>query len=588
MFNYWSQWCGVPFPRLPCSFCGQQRNQKMKRIAYFLLAALSVVACEKAQVEKGNPTPTPATPSHFTFEVSEIGTGSCVVNITPDDTTKTYYMALVEKRDLDKKGSTFSEQAAAYMDGEFDFYVEEELVNTRKEAVATLASKGKIQDKVASYLAGNQPFVLFASYIDADGKTLGDGFEKYEFSTLAPEPSDNELSLKIVSYNSRAINVEVTTTNDDPYGIIALESGELKDLKTDEEIMEYITYNYLYMTVVNGDITATNENAYNSTIEVKAGREYTIAVFGVQDYCPTTALVKATVTTPATSDPKNFSITADFTEGPVNGYQLKYTVNPNDSGIDYLYDLFPANYTVEQATKDFDTYCEKKSANIGATRAEFVELMATYGQETYWEPVAVTPGSSYRVFAIAVNTDDGSFYSDAVYSDPITISAPKTSTATVEVSFSKYYDRDAVVALNSEYSYLVGQVIFNPTVTKSEDADSYYYYPFKYEGPDAYTRDQILSKLISTGVTYEMTNWVSYDTDAVIYAVAVDAERNCGELFEYVFKLSKSGVSPAQEFIDEMNSKYMYSASAKATTAAKSDKKKPQAAGCAVLGPVQF
>lgn len=567
--------------------------KKMKRIAYFLLAALSVVACEKSQIENGGTKetePEDTTPSHFTFDVSEIGTGSCVLNITPDDPEKTYYWAVVEMRDLDDFGDTFQKMASSYMSGEINYYISE-WGETLEDAISYVSTTGKLEDYVDETLSGNQDCIVFAAYITSDGKLPeGEKFEKYEFKTLTPAASDNKITLKIVSVEQRTVQIETETTNDDQYGVVVLPYDGYKGL-TDEEIMEKINFEYKYtLSLVEGNITADNDNSYYSKFPIKAGKEYLVAAFGVESWCSTTSLTKTTFTSPQTGDPKDFTITAEFSEGPVNGYQLNYTITPSDPAIDYIYTLVPADYSSEKVTEDCNKNVDERAASIGAPRPEFLEFISYYGEQAPWTPDCIIPGRSYKVAVIPVNVETGEFYKNAVFSEVYEVPVPEKSTASVEVSFTKYYDRDAIVALDSNYEYLGGGAVFTPTVTTSENAASYYYYPFKYDGPDAFTHDQIIRSLIENGVTYSTQNFVDYDADAVIYAVAVDEEGNCGDLFEYVFKLSKSGASPAQEFIDEMNSMYMYSASAKATksTASKAAGKPAQYAGCALPGPVQF
>ena len=65
-----------------------------------------------------------------------------------------------------------------------------------------------------------------------------------EVSSEAPEPSDNQLSISVTDIGSRTATLNVSATNDDPYGIFIVPSAELADYSADSEIMDYLLYWY--------------------------------------------------------------------------------------------------------------------------------------------------------------------------------------------------------------------------------------------------------------------------------------------------------------------------------------------------------
>lgn len=503
-----------------------------------LSASIALTGCDK------NNTPDePETPAHFTISVSDVTSSSCLFSITRDDASKLFYYAVVSQSSLESLGDDFQSGAAAYLSGNVDF-MKEMFGLSDEEAVASLSNKEDIVNEAYENLSADMDYSLIVAYLNNDGTPDGE-FEKVDFHTADVAPSDNKFEVTVSDVEARSLTVSVKTTNDDPYTVI-VEPYEKYAGMSDDEIMKTITAeNSMFIPVYNGDYGP-------ESFKIDASAKYLVAVFGVESQKATTALSRTVVESPAGGNPADWRFSAAFTESSeVKGYMVDVDITPNDNSVDYMYELVDARYTASQFKSDFEKNVADMIDGAGLDAPAYYKLFSSLGQvsETY----TVLPGISYKLAAFAVDTKEGKIAGDIFFSDTYAPVAPAPSEVSMSVNWDAYYDGDAIVSVDPGYGSYAGRAVFPVSVTTTPENANFYYNVYVYEGPDAYTRDQIIHSLVSNGASYADICFVPFDRDAVVYGVAVDENGVCGPVFEKVFKMTKSGVSPVDGFFSQVS-----------------------------------
>ena len=175
-------------------------------------------------------------------------------------------------------------------------------------------------------LTAGTDYVAYAVSI-SDECIINSEPEILEFRTDDVVRSDNVISIEIVNVETRLIDVEVKTTNDDPYVMLALEASPYKGL-TDEEILESINAHYNFMRVCRGDTTL--RFSYPDS-EYQPNTEYIVFAFGYDLGVPTTDIVYQYITT---TDAKQSDMTFNLL---YNGYYAGAEVQ----------EAYPDNFTAD-------------------------------------------------------------------------------------------------------------------------------------------------------------------------------------------------------------------------------------------------
>lgn len=510
------------------------------RAAVALLASSLIFSgCNKNNTPDKPETP----PAHFTISVSDVTSSSCLFSITRDDKSKPFYYAFVPQSDLKALDDDFQTGASAYLAGNVDF-MKDIFGLSDEEAVDALSYKEDVENEAYESLQADVDYVLIAAYMDSDGTNEGD-FEKYEFHTADVQPSDNKFELTVDNIEARSLTVSVKTTNADPYTVIVEPYENYAGMSDDDIMKAVIAANSIFIPVYNGDYGP-------ESFKIDASTKYLVAVFGVESQKATTSLCSTVVDSPAGGNPADLRFNASFAESQeVKGYKVDVEIVPSDNTVDYIYELIDARYTVEQFRSDFEKNVENLIENAGLDAPTYYKSFSSLGQmsETY----AVLPGISYKLAAFAVDTKVGKIAGDIMFSDTYAPAAPAQSEVSMSVDWDAYYDGDAIVSVDPGYGSYAGLAVFPVSVTTVPENANFYYNVYVYEGPDAYTRDQIIYSLVSNGSSYADVCFVPFDRDAVVYGVAVDENGVCGPVFEKVFRMTKSGVSPVDGFFSQIS-----------------------------------
>lgn len=171
-------------------------------------------------------------------------------------------------------------------------------------ALNLVADKGEIT--ISEDLTADADYVVYAVSI-SDECIINSEPQIYEFHTDEPVMSDNKLTLEVTNVETRIIDFEITTTNDDPYIVYALEAAPYKGM-TDEELLSSISSSYTFYPVRRGDLTG--RFGYPMA-ELLPETEYIIFAFGYdhsQKYATTDIVYEFVTTTEAKQSDMTFEL----------------------------------------------------------------------------------------------------------------------------------------------------------------------------------------------------------------------------------------------------------------------------------------
>ncbi len=487
-----------------------------------------------AACDKNRPDPEPEV-QHFTMSVTDITLNSAVLNITKDDPETPFYYAIMKKTSLEKLGEDFQSQATAYLDGEYEFLINDYGL-TPEQAIAELQHADDIEDKELSWFTAAVDYVLIAAYIDDNAKAVSK-FESIEFSTLTPDPANVTFELTVSDIQKRQASFTITPSNDDDtYSYAVVKYDDYKDM-SDDEILADLLPNHSYI-MYNGQ--------FSSSADLYAGTKYILAVYGQEYGAATTKLFKTVFTTLEAGDPARWTFEASFTEGSIKGYQLNATITPSDDGVDYFYELIPEEYSASRFLEEFKANMDYIISTTGISKELYIQWYTEYGTaEKLYE---VIPGNGYKIAAIAVDNKTLDFATGVIFSDVVTPSVPEESEVSIEVSWNKYYDGDSIYEYNNGYSYVRGTAVF-PIEVKHDGAQMRYGV-FVDDGTE-YSKHELVYALLTKGSAWVQDCFAPFDRDGVVYAVSIDKNGLCGPVFSKKFNFSKSGAASGEEYFKD-------------------------------------
>lgn len=134
-------------------------------------------------------------------------------------------------------------------------------------------------------------------------------FEWFKIDSIPP--SDNKLAMTISKITQTTFDIAVTTTNDDPYTIFAVEKRELGKQNTDSAIFDYLMDTYgtsqLGLNVCNGPVAGTFSGLEQDT-------DYAVLLFGYEAGTLTTSIVREDIKTAVAGDVEACQYTVEVTE----------------------------------------------------------------------------------------------------------------------------------------------------------------------------------------------------------------------------------------------------------------------------------
>ena len=392
----------------------------------------------------------------------------------------------------------------------------------------------------------NTKYVAFACKWNDRCERLSEvSFEEFEIGSI-PE-SENKLAMAISDVTQSTFYVKVTTTNNDPYAIIAIPTAEISKLRTDEQIFDYILTKYgtsfLYNYIFEGDIEGTFSG-------MEAETEYAVLLFGYEAGTLTTKITRENITTL-----KAGAVDAcvyDIEISDIDDREARVTIDPSDYSIWYYWNVFEADATEDEV------------------KAYIENALNRYYYGDYWEfsyyelaqgrvesrLSQLTPNTDYKIVIVPMHADRFTYTGSMREGGYFTTKEAIIADITIRAGFDAYYDGDEVYAINPQYfSNYQGQVILPMSVEIEGEYSGYLYTIFTYqeglENPAEFSDDMLIDNLYNVGANWSPAYFRGeWDKEMMIAAVAFDKEGNPSPVYRERFVCTREGAGNAQEFVD--------------------------------------
>lgn len=351
----------------------------------------------------------------------ELNGNNATVTYTPSDDTVPYFNSITTKQHLEQYGENIEDQVNGYIQDFIGF-----IVNFNTYDFFKLMSDYGNKTYSRTSMEVETEYAAFAAAWDGGCNLISDIYS-YDFKTEDVHLSDNELTLKVWSPGSRSVFYEVTTTNNDPYVILWLNSDEIENL-TNQEIFEYLLeiyppddfFNSLDSYSYNGDY----RNVKDTGLEPNSS--YCALAFGYSQGIMTTAMQKVEFTTAAEGEITSANMDYFY---KIDTYPelsaVAAGVYPQECGP-----LFYPGFALSSENQDdIKANIANEAAEEGMSVSEY--LMKNAYNDLYATVLDANAGielnKEYKLFAVGI-TEDGVYAQDFVFSEPFILTSTSTST----------------------------------------------------------------------------------------------------------------------------------------------------------------
>ena len=392
----------------------------------------------------------------------------------------------------------------------------------------------------------NTEYVAFAFKWNEKCERLSE--VSYEWFTVGSiPPSENQLSMTISDVTQSTFYVDIKTTNDDPYAIIAIPSSQIADLTDDNAIFDYVLKNYgtafLYNYIFNGDI----EGEFSG---MEANTEYAVMLFGYEAGTLTTKITRQNIKTL-----KAGAIDAckyDIVISNIEDREAYVTITPTDYSIWYYWNVFEADAT-EAEVKAYIENLYNKSYYGDYWEFSYSEIARGQVNSRISQ---LKPSTEYKIVIYPMDPDKFAYTGSMREGGRFTTKDAVVANISITAGFDAYYDGDAVAALEPNYlGGYKGYVILPMSVNIQGESSGYLYTIFTYqdglENPELFSDDMLIDNLYSVGANWSPAYFRGqWDVEMMIAAVAFDKEGNPSPVYRHRFICTHDGAGDAQEFVD--------------------------------------
>ena len=215
-----------------------------------MVAAITVVACEKTPEEK--PEPTPPTPTELTFDisVSEVTRTSAFINVTPSDLEADYFSVVYNAYSVEQCATDAEIVAKIY--AEINAYAETQ-EQTFVEYMAEHVKRGKLENYEVGGLTQATNYYLLVFGVDSDNDyAASTAIEMSKFKTAETQQSACSFEIKAsVHLTSAALSVTPSDNN---------QMWHLINMSVDE---------YNAYTAADGEYGWSNEELFQNTLNTE-------------------------------------------------------------------------------------------------------------------------------------------------------------------------------------------------------------------------------------------------------------------------------------------------------------------------------
>ena len=392
----------------------------------------------------------------------------------------------------------------------------------------------------------NTKYIAFAFKWNEECERLSEvSFKEFEIGSIPA--SENNLAMEISDVTQSTFYVKVTTSNNDPYAIIAIPTEEIKKLRADEAIFNYVLEKYgtsfLYNYIFEGDIEGTFTG-------MEAETEYAVLLFGYEAGTLTTKITRENITTLKAGDVDACIYDIEITD--IDDREAYVTITPSDYSIWYYWNVFEADATEEEVKAYIENAIDRY-------------YYGDYWEFSYYELAQgrvesrlsqLSPNTEYKIVIMPMHADRFIYMGSMREGGYFTTNEAIVADIAISAGFDAYYDGDEVYAINPQYfSNYQGQVILPMSVEIDGDYSGYLYTIFTYqeglEDPEQFSDDTLINNLYNVGANWSPAYFRGqWDVEMMIAAVAFDKAGNPSPVYRERFICTREGAGDAQEFVD--------------------------------------
>ena len=464
------------------------------------------------------------------------------ITITPSHEGVAYFNNLITREDFELYGGDIEKAADAVVAKIIEDYAawDYTLAETFEYNTDYVATNYQFE------AMANTEYVAFAFKWNEKCERLSE--VSYEWFTVGTiPPSDNKLSMTISDVTQSTFYVDIKTTNDDPYAIIAIPSAQIANMQEDSQIFDFVLKEYgtsfLYNYIFNGDI----EGEFSG---MEAGTEYAVLLFGYEAGVLTTKITRENIKTL-----KAGAIDAckyDIVISNIEDREAYVTITPTDYSIWYYWNVFEAD-TTEEEVKAYIQNLYNKSYYGDYWEFSYYEITRGAVSSRLSQ---LKPSTEYKIVIYPMDPDKFAYTGSMREGGKFTTTDAVVANISITAGFDAYYDGDEVAALEPNYlGGYKGYVILPMSVNIQGESSGYLYTIFTYqdglEDPELFSDDLLIDNLYSVGANWSPAYFRGqWDVEMMIAAVAFDNEGNPSPVYRRRFICTRDGAGDAQEFVD--------------------------------------
>lgn len=464
--------------------------------------------------------------------------------VTPSHLGVDYYHGIAKESEIEawKQATGSDDLAAAIQYGDIEYtmqlLMDYKFIDSRSDYYDMFNCYNVYDDGWADVDA-NTKYIIYAAKWNKECNIIG-AVSTAEYTTPRANLSDNVITLEIAELTQSSVTVDMKTTNNDPYVVLPVKSEAIEGM-TDDEIYAFVVSEY---SVLVNEYTFYG-NWSKTYGRMRPGTNYTILGFGNLAGVQTTDMIKIPITTIESGDPKDCSFDMLCVPDCDNVW---LQIIPSDKGHHYFYEVYPADYTEEDA-KSFIRYII--SEDYEGNQAAFSSWRLYQGDLTTTEE-GLKPTTDYKLGIIIMDYDTGEFLSDMHFSEVFTTTEMTYADVSITVNWDKYYDADELIAAGyTQYNSSKGNCIVPVSLDIVGDYSEFYFAFFNRDLTDEniYPDDIFYQELQNNGFRQKsLIIDLPYDQIMTATAVVYDLGYKPGKIFRKAVTFTKEGASPVSDY----------------------------------------
>lgn len=480
----------------------------------------------------------------FRIEVKDVTAKGATMVVTPDDPEAPYFCNIIEKAVFEQSHSGNWQN---YINN-LIAYLQQDSEKTVAQVVEEIVVRGEEVYKTQTLSAATE-YYAFAMGLNDGGRITVETVTE-PFSTLEIV-SDNAFTVTFANTVYNGTDFTITPDNlEEPY-YYTMRAASFFEGMTDAEILETVLIedSFLIDFMVTSGVTEYENEQVDNT-----DTGYYVLVFGYDAGTPTTPLNKFAYRT-AKGEGEPSACRFDIAVSGLKSRSAQVTITPSDQTQMFLWDILPESeyeiqknqmraFAAKYAQMDYSSF------GYGYERGETGNIFSRN----------LEPGTKYYVWTACMN-DKGEAAADVLIPGTFTTLPLAESAAEVVVQHDKYYDGDALYALDPVTYATSKGYAFMPLTFAPNDQTTLWYanvYEEDLSDPTDPTDEQVAETLMSSGIWCPVGKpfLCKWDAPSTILVLGIDANDNY-KVTRIVKTFTKSGASPAEEYIPAENAVHL-------------------------------